>query len=210
MRGGAEGRVRDGRQCSCAVGLPRPRSIRVSLHPGERCRGNRRRESAGGKSGLRRARGQVTPGQRELEDSATERRTPVRTSVRRRTCRAHPSGRGAARQGAGNGQVSLKGCGKSAPVARATGSAWQTPSGATPNRTRAARPEVRVGGLSRPVTVGLEEWFPPGERQRTPGTELRLPVPLSHPWRPYGASGSASGSGSSRSIPKSWPTNSAT
>ena len=165
----------------CAAGHIRRR--RVTRLSARRRRGNRRRFGAGGKSELHRARGQVTPGQRELEDSATERRTPARASARRRTCPLQPSGREVARQETGNGLVSLKGCGKSAPAARAIGSARQTPSGATPNRTRAARLQVRVGGLSRSATTGLEEWFPPADgatrrRHRTPLIDASVPLAI--------------------------------
>jgi len=51
--------------------------------------------------------------------------------------------------------VIVKGCGKSAPAVPVTESARQTPSGARPERIRAARPQVRVGCWSPPAMVGL-------------------------------------------------------
>ena len=70
----------------------------------------------GGKSGLHRARCQVTPGGREPTESATESKPPMSRHCKRVW------------------QVRVKGCGKSAPRRWQHSAARQTPPGARPNR----------------------------------------------------------------------------
>ena len=91
-------------RCGCGLRLYNRRGSR----PGNRCAIGR------GKSGLHRARCQVTPGGREPTESATESRPPKRSS--------------------NAATARVKGCGKSAPRRWQHSAARQTPPGARPNR----------------------------------------------------------------------------
>ena len=100
-------------------------------------------QECGGKSGLRRARCQVTPGGREPTESATENKPPKRRA---------------------SATVRVKWCGKSAPRRWQHSAARQTPPGARPNREargckpqRAARTRFRVGRLRCAATRIPEE-----------------------------------------------------
>ena len=106
--------------------------------------------AARGKSGLHRTGRQVTPGKRELTESAAESRPP--------------RGR---RLGANGFAVRVKGCGKSAPHG------WQhrwlgkpRPEQGQIGIPRYGPYRIRVGRLRPPVTTALDEWLPAGTVRR--------------------------------------------
>ena len=87
----------------------------------------------GGKSEHHRAGCSVTRSHGDVKESATESRPPTRFSPQE------------------TGPVRVKRCGKSAPVPRVTGEAWQTPPGARPNRGAFEGDPPKLPGRSQEV-----------------------------------------------------------